>query len=71
MFSHNSQETRNPSDYEPTPASAEVFWLTVGTGVHGKLKKPTATGRLPSVVLGTSTGFARRRRKFLKIYVPF
>ena len=44
MFSHNSQETRNPYDYEPTPASAEVFWLTVAAGVHGKLKKPTATG---------------------------
>ena len=69
MFCHNSHQTRNPYDYEPTPASAEVFWLTVAAGVHGKLKKPTATGCLPSVVLGT--GFARRRRKFLKIYVPF
>ena len=53
--------------YEQTSASAELFWLTVtvGTGVHGKLKKPTATGRLPSVVFGTR--FARRRRKILKI----
>ena len=38
-----SQGTRNPYDCEPTPASAELFWLTVGTVVHGKLNKPTAT----------------------------
>ena len=69
MFGHNSQETRNPYDYEPTPASPELFWLTGGTGVHGKLKKPTATGRLPSVVFGTR--FARRRREFLKILCTF
>ena len=72
-LSHNSQGTRNPYDYEPTPASAELFWLTVtvtvGTGVHGKLKKHTATGRLPSVVFGTR--FARRRREFLKILCTF
>ena len=67
MLSPKSQGTRNPYDYEQTSASAELFWLTVtvGTGVHGKLKKPTATGRLPSVVFGTR--FARRRRKILKI----
>ena len=69
MFGHKSQGTRNPYDCEPTPASAELFWLTVGTGVHEKLNKPTATERLPSV--GFGTGFARCRLKFLKIYTPF